>query len=103
MNKSERPGEKAGTQARFVGLHQPHPVQEKPGTGLPLRAQSDHYATWFAAPGKHGPAGPVQFVSGRGWVRSCLCGAEFASQLWDHVPGFYDHLATKPKAEVSHE
>lgn len=33
--KSEGQGEKAGTQTGPVGLHQPHPVQEKPGTGLP--------------------------------------------------------------------
>jgi hypothetical protein len=38
LDKSEGRSEQAGTEARFVGLHQPHPVQEKPGTGSPLSA-----------------------------------------------------------------
>lgn len=42
LRKSEGAGEEAGTETRpsqeGFGLHQPHPVQEKPGTGLPLSA-----------------------------------------------------------------
>lgn len=48
----------------------------------------------------HAPAGLAVLEpttgerEGRGWVRTCICGREFSSWSWEHVPGLFDHIAT---------
>lgn len=51
----------------------------------------------------HGATGSPVLVDGK-WTRSCKCGRVFESHdNWEHVPTFYDHLATVPRCALGGE
>jgi hypothetical protein len=87
LDKSEGPGEKTGTEARSVGLHQSHPAQEKPGAGLPLSANVCPICKGKRGSWQHFTVDEAPDSWDHTDGESCECGPRFDACLGCHGEG----------------